>query len=301
MIDKHQSAWIEEGSQVGPGCSIGPYAIVRAGAVLGEGCVVEAQAVVSGGVLAGKGVTLGSGCFIGPGAQLAAGVRISPRASVDSRVDESVLIGQEAVIGSQAVIHAGVTIGNQAVIEAGAVVMRNVPATAVVSGNPAKIIRYVTTPRAAPPIYQPDQTSPIQTGVRGVTIHHLPLIEDLRGNLSFGEASRHVPFEIKRYFLTFEVAGEEIRGEHAHRKLQQFLICPYGRLHLMADDGRNREEFILDRPNLALYLPPLVWGVQYRFSPGAVLLVFCSDYYDPADYIRDYVEFVALVRDGPDA
>jgi dTDP-4-dehydrorhamnose 3,5-epimerase-like enzyme len=99
---------------------------------------------------------------------------------------------------------------------------------------------------------------------------------------------------VKRYFLTFDVASEEVRGEHAHRRLHQFAICVSGRLHIFADDGRNREEFILDRPTLALHLPPMVWGVQYRFSPGAVLMVLCSDYYDPGDYIRDYSQFLEL-------
>ena len=190
---------------------------------------------------------------------------------------------------------AGTVIGNHAVVEPGAVVTRNVPATAIVAGNPARIVRYVDA-ISAPVNPPPDGAFPriVKTGVRGVTLHPLPLIEDLRGNLSFGEAKRHVPFEVKRYFLTFDVTTEEARGEHAHRTLEQFLICVHGRLHIVADDGQAREEFILDRPNLGLYLPPMVWGVQYRFSPGAVLLVLCSDVYEPADYIRDYADFRAL-------
>jgi UDP-2-acetamido-3-amino-2,3-dideoxy-glucuronate N-acetyltransferase len=70
----------------------------------------------------------------------------------------------------------------------------------------------------------------------------------------------------------------------------------HGRVHILADNGQVREEFILDRPNVGLHLPPMIWGVQYRFSPGAVLLVLCSDLYDPGDYIRDYSSFLAERR-----
>ena len=132
-----------------------------------------------------------------------------------------------------------------------------------------------------------------ETRIPGVNVFHMPVFEDLRGNLSVGEIGKHVPFEVKRYFLTFEVESEEARGEHAHRTLHQMLLCVHGRVHILADNGKVREEFILDRPNVGLHLPPMVWGVQYRFSPGAVLLVLCSDVYDPGDYIRDYRAFVA--------
>jgi dTDP-4-dehydrorhamnose 3,5-epimerase-like enzyme len=128
-----------------------------------------------------------------------------------------------------------------------------------------------------------------------VTLHGLPRVDDLRGLLSFGETGRHVPFEIKRYFIVFGVPGEHIRGEHAHRTLHQFLICVHGSCHAVADDGNSREEFVLDQPSTGLYLPPMVWGVQYKYSADAVLLVFTSDVYDPADYIRDYNEFLQLV------
>ena len=125
-------------------------------------------------------------------------------------------------------------------------------------------------------------------------MHRLPLIEDLRGFLSFGEVTRQVPFEIKRYFLVFQVTSEKIRGEHAHRKLHQFLICVHGRCHIVADDGNNREEFMLDSPSVGIHLPPMVWSAQYRYSRDAVLLALVSDVYEPDDYIRDYSEFLRL-------
>lgn len=134
------------------------------------------------------------------------------------------------------------------------------------------------------------------TRVRGVNLHRLPLVQEPRGSLSFGEFGRHVPFIVKRYFLVFNVAGGEIRGEHAHRSLRQFLICVNGACHITADDGETRQEFVLNHPATALELPPLCWSVQDRFTPDCVLLVLASECYDPADYIRDYSEFQSLRR-----
>jgi dTDP-4-dehydrorhamnose 3,5-epimerase-like enzyme len=135
------------------------------------------------------------------------------------------------------------------------------------------------------------------TSVRGVTLHRLPLVEDLRGRLTAGEFADQVPFRPLRYFLVFDVPGKEVRGEHAHRTCHQFLVCLRGSVSVVADDGAASEEFELNEPNLGLYLPPMVWAIQYRYSSDALLLVFASDHYDAADYIRDYAEFRAAL--GP--
>jgi hypothetical protein len=99
-----------------------------------------------------------------------------------------------------------------------------------------------------------------------------------------------------RYFITFGVPNEEGRGEHAHRECAQFLLSAGGSCKVMVDDGTSREEFLMDRPTLGIYIPPLVWGAEYDHSTDSRLLVFASHHYDPADYIRDYGEFVAAVR-----
>ena len=136
------------------------------------------------------------------------------------------------------------------------------------------------------------------TSIEGVTLHRLPSAADLRGQLSYAEIGRHVPFEVKRLFLVYGVAGKEVRGEHAHRALRQFLVCVHGQCSIVADDGTRREEFLLDDPSLGLHLPPLVWAVQYKHASEAVLLVLASERYDPADYIRDYSEFLRLLAAG---
>ena len=127
--------------------------------------------------------------------------------------------------------------------------------------------------------------------MRGVTLHHMREVEDMRGNLSVAELGREVPFDVKRYFLVYGVPNMEIRGEHAHLQCHQFLIAVKGSLHVVADDGRQREEIVLDRPSLGLHLPPMTWGMQYRYSADAVLLVLASHHYDAADYVRDHDQF----------
>jgi hypothetical protein len=117
----------------------------------------------------------------------------------------------------------------------------------------------------------------------------------LRGNLTAGDFEKELPFQPKRHFLVFGVPGQEVRGEHAHHECHQFLIAPHGSVSVVADDGSARREVLLDHPSLGLYLPPLTWGIQYKYSSDAVLLVFASHPYDPDDYIRDYDDFLEIL------
>jgi dTDP-4-dehydrorhamnose 3,5-epimerase-like enzyme len=132
------------------------------------------------------------------------------------------------------------------------------------------------------------------TAVAAVTVHRLPSAKDLRGSLMYAEAQRHLPFQIERIFVTYGVPSQEVRGEHAHRTLHQFLICVHGSCHVIADDGASREEFRLDDPTTGVYIPPMVWATEYQHSPDAVLIVLASAPYDPDDYIRNYGEFRRL-------
>ena len=183
-------------------------------------------------------------------------------------------------------------------VGAGAVVTSDVPPMAIVAGNPARIVGYdgAGSLSAGAVSTIPAEVGVSATRVAGVTLHRLPHVHDMRGNLSFGEIGNQIPFEVKRYFLVYSVASKEIRGEHAHRSLHQFLICVHGRCHVVADDGTNRQEFVLDSPTIGLHLPPMVWGIQYKYTEDAVMLVLASDKYDPASYIRDYSEFLELVK-----
>ena len=124
------------------------------------------------------------------------------------------------------------------------------------------------------------------------------MVRDLRGNLSARELGDGLPFQPKRYFIVVDVPSREVRGEHAHRHCAQLLVCLKGRVCCVVDDGKGREEIVLDSPETALHIPPMVWGVQYGYSEDAVLLVLASEEYDPDDYIRDYDAFLAERRGG---
>ena len=127
----------------------------------------------------------------------------------------------------------------------------------------------------------------------------LPKIPDPRGNLTFIEGGRHIPFDIKRVFYLYDVPTGEDRGEHAHKELQQFLICLSGSFDVTLDDGRTKSVTKMNRPWRGLYIPPMIWTSEVNFDSGSVCLVLTSDYYNEADYIRDYNEFLDVkLRDG---
>ena len=115
------------------------------------------------------------------------------------------------------------------------------------------------------------------------------------GKLSFIESSKDIPFEIKRVYYLYDVKCR--RGFHAHKSLQQYLICVNGSCKILLDDGKERKEITLDNPNVGLYIGPSNWREMYDFSNGAVLLVLASEYYDESDYIRDYGEFIKYLKE----
>lgn len=132
--------------------------------------------------------------------------------------------------------------------------------------------------------------------VEGVVVHHSPIIEDPRGNLASLELGRGLPFAPARLFVVFGVPSKQVRGSHAHRVCRQLLVCLSGSVACIVDDGRHRQEFLLDGPELALEVPPMVWAVQHEYTADARLLVLASHPYDADDYIRSYDEFLSARR-----
>ena len=124
------------------------------------------------------------------------------------------------------------------------------------------------------------------------SVIQLPKINDQRGNLTFVEENKHVPFEIKRVFYIYDIPTAQNRGAHANRKLHQFLICLSGSLDVNLDDGYNKKTIHLNRPWEGLYIPPMVWGSETNFDAGTIYLILASDFYDESDYYRDYNEFI---------
>ena len=130
--------------------------------------------------------------------------------------------------------------------------------------------------------------------VKGVRLYELRhVIDRARGNLTVGEFGGELPFVPRRFFLTYQIPQRTVRGEHAHRSCEQFLVCVRGSCVVSVDDGTNRDEFRLDRPTLGVYVPPMVWAVEHQHSWDSTLMVFASEHYDPEDYIRDYAGFLA--------
>ncbi len=120
---------------------------------------------------------------------------------------------------------------------------------------------------------------------------------DDRGQLVAIEAMKDLPFEVKRVYYIYDTLPGVRRGFHAHRNLQQILVCVHGSCKILLDNGFQQENILLDKPNEGLYIANDMWREMYDFSEGAVLLVLASEYYDEADYIRNYDEFKKLVRD----
>jgi len=131
-------------------------------------------------------------------------------------------------------------------------------------------------------------------------IIELPKILDRRGNLTFIEACRHVPFDIKRVYYLYDVPGGASRGGHAHRRLQQFIIAASGSFTVFTDNGHKKEDFYLNRSYYGLYIPTMTWREIDNFSSGSVCLVLASELYDEEDYIRDYKKFKKLAVGGKD-
>lgn len=123
----------------------------------------------------------------------------------------------------------------------------------------------------------------------------LPKIEDHRGNLTFIEQCRHIPFEIKRVYYLYDVPGGGVRGGHAHKNLHQFIIAASGSFDVILKDGQNNVRHHLNRSYYGLYIPPMVWRELDNFSSGSVCIVLASDYFAEDDYIRDYDDYLKAV------
>jgi len=300
-----------ESPRIGAGSRIWAFAHVLAGARIGADCNICDHVFIENDVVIGDRVTVKCGVQLWDGLRIEDDVFIGPNATFTNdrfprskrypKAFATTTVERGASIGANATLLPGITVGAHAMVGAGAVVTRSVPPGAVVTGNPARIVgyadkRHTQIPRAHSSGAALGAIRP--TTVKDVTLHELREVQDMRGNLSVGDFGDQIPFQAARYFLVYDVPSKEIRGEHAHRQCAQFLISVKGSIHAVADDACNREEFVLDKPSLGLFLPPMTWGIQYRYSPDAVLLVFASERYDPADYIRDYGEFLKLVKNA---
>ena len=301
----HPQALLES-ARVGAGTRVWAFAHVQPGAVIGRDCNICDHVFIENDVVVGDRVTIKCGIQLWDGLRVEDDVFLGPNVTfTNDRYPRSgqhldrypeTIVKRGASIGANATILPGLVIGTAAMIGAGSVVTRDVPANAVVVGNPGRIVRYTSEAGVLPTASTVPQATGSEEGscvVDGVRVLRTRTIKDLRGNLVARQLGSGLPFEPQRCFLVYDVPTKELRGEHAHRQCKQFLVCVGGSVNVLCDDGEHRQEFTLDSPEIGLYIGPMVWGTQYRYSKDAVLMVLASLPYDANDYIRDYDTFLA--------
>lgn len=272
-----------------PGARIGSDANVCDSVFIENDVVLGDRVTVKCGVQLWDGLRVEDDVFIGPNATFA-NDRFPRSKQLPSEFLETTL-RRGSSIGAGAVILPGLTIGEGAMVGAGAVVTRDVPPRVTVAGNPAQIIGYTGTGRSnsAMEMSQPASGFESQPNARGsgllVDLHRVP---DLRGELVAAEVGRELPFAPQRVFIVHSVPSRRVRGEHAHRECAQFLIAVSGSVRVVLEDSHSRREVVLDAQHQGLLIKPMTWGVQYNYSPDAVLMVLASHPYDENDYIRSY-------------
>ncbi|MCX5948926.1 MAG: WxcM-like domain-containing protein [Cyanobacteria bacterium] len=307
----HSSSQVEA-KRIGSGTTIWQFVVILEGAEIGSDCNICSHCFIENNVRIGNRVTVKSGVqmwdgividddvFVGPNVTFTND--LWPRSKQHLSSYPTTHLKRGASIGAGSVILPGISIGSGAMVGAGSVVTKDVPPQAMVYGNPARIIGYAKSDAPVRSQHFPADSGSslnqmpetLKSSVQGVYLLKLSSFADLRGSLCVADVAKDLPFTPQRFFIVHDVPSKYVRGEHAHHVCEQFLVCAAGSCSVVVDDGCEREEFRLDVPNLGLYLPPLVWGIQYKFSPSASLLVFASHPYDPDDYIRDYNKFLLL-------
>jgi acetyltransferase-like isoleucine patch superfamily enzyme/dTDP-4-dehydrorhamnose 3,5-epimerase-like enzyme len=309
---EHELSLVES-ANVGRNTRVWAFAHILPGAVIGEDCNVCDHVFIENDVIVGDRVTIKSGVQLWDGIRLGDDVFVGPNATFTndpfprSRVYQDgvvhTVVERNASIGANATVLPGVRIGQNAMVGAGAVVTTDVPANAIVMGNPARISGY------SPVGSLPDGTgsTDISTvggdgrggvlGRSGVRLIRVATHTDLRGSL-VALQDDEIPFSPQRLFTVFAVPSKEVRGEHAHKRCEQLLTCVAGSVEVLWDDGVERGQVTLNSPAMSLYMPAQIWGSQFKFSADAVLVVLASLRYDPDDYIRTYDEFMRAY--GPD-
>jgi UDP-2-acetamido-3-amino-2,3-dideoxy-glucuronate N-acetyltransferase len=296
----HEKA-ICESTNIGQGSRVWAFAHILPGAQIGKNCNICDSVFIENDVVVGDNVTIKCGVQLWDGTKVYDDVFIGPNVTFSNdkyprskqypKEFAKTVIEHGASIGANATILPGVVIGKGAMVGAGTVVTCSVPPYATVIGNPGRIVNYHTELLSADVVIHPRSEEAVLT-VQGCKLIKLPAFHDMRGSLVACEYSKDLPFNPKRSFLVHSVKTDKVRGEHAHKECLQFLVVITGELSVVIDDGRNRQEVRLSSPEYGLLIPNGVWGVQYKFSADAVLMVFASDPYCDKDYIRNYTDFL---------
>ena len=278
---------ILEQAQIGSDCNICSHVFIENEVVIGN------KVTIKSGVQIWDGVTLEDEVFVGPNVSFTNDK--FPRSKKHQKKVMQTIIRRGASISSGAIILPGIEVGENAMIGAGAVVTNNVPANAIVKGNPGRITGYVDSSQidvAQNYSSIEGEVSNTLIDVKGVEIITLKTFSDIRGNIAITNIKEDIPFVPKRFYMIYGVPSKETKGQYALKTCHQFITCARGSCKILLDDGKNRKEILLDSPRIGLYIHPKVWVSQYRFSEDALLSVFASEEYNPEDYIRNYSEFL---------
>lgn len=301
----HPKSLVEDGAVIGKRTRVWAYAHILSGAKIGADCNICDQVFIENDVLVCDRVTIKCGVQLWDGVTLEDDVFIGPNATfTNDKAPRSkqyperyleTIVRKGASIGANATLLPGINIGAGAMVGAGAVVTGDVPPMAIVVGNPARIVGYMdTTEKQACIAGNAGELA--HSEVKGVQLHQIQNVKDLRGDLAALEWEKELPFNPKRIFFVYNVPNSSVRGEHAHKICHQFLLCVHGSISVVVDDGNNREEYLLNQPHIGIHIPPEVWGIQYKYSSDAVLLVLASHEYDSDDYIRDYDKYLTYME-----
>jgi acetyltransferase-like isoleucine patch superfamily enzyme/dTDP-4-dehydrorhamnose 3,5-epimerase-like enzyme len=299
----HENAIVDNDVTIGSGTRVWAFSHILSGSIIGKNCNICDHVFIEGnrvgdnvtikcGVQLWDGVTLEDNVFVGPNVTFTNNP--FPRSRQWLKENYKTVVKKGVTIGANATILPDIVLGENCMIGAGSVVTSNVPPNAIVKGNPARIDGYISD-RSAPGILP--RVHPTRTcSIDGARLVELPVVEDVRGELLFGQFNDNLPFLPKRFFIVSSVPNHKVRGEHAHREIDQFLVCMHGSVHVVVDNGVQRCEIVLDDKKYGLYIPKMIWATQYKYSHDAMLLVLASDVYDADEYIRDYDEFLELKK-----
>ena len=295
-----------ESKNIGKDTRIWAFVHILPNAVIGKNCNICDHVFIENNVKIGNNVTVKCGVQIWDGIEIEDNVFIGPNVTFTNDIfprsnqhpDKylETKIEKGASLGANSTILPGIVIGQNSMIGAGSVVTHSVPANAIVVGNPANITSYVNLQNIETGITENEELIEFFEIIDNVKLYNFKSHKNLRGSLVAGEFDKDLPFIPKRFFIVYNVPNKKIRGEHAHKTCEQFLICIKGKISAMVDNGQQRKQVELDSTQKGLYIPAMVWGTQYNYSDDAVLLCFASKNYNNSDYIRDYSEYLKLIK-----
>jgi len=309
-VSIHPKAIVETKS-VGKNTRVWAFAHILPQAVIGENCNICDHVFIENDVRVGDNVTIKCGVQLWDGIEIEDNVFIGPNVTFTNdplprskkkppRFSRT-LVKKGASIGANATILPGITIGQNAMVGAGSVVTIDVPANAVVKGNPAQIDGYISFKTRGKPVKITetagiDSLEKVKLNVDGVKLLKIPVFHDLRGALTYGQYPENLPFMPRRFFIVYDVPSSKVHGQHAHRTLEQLLICLRGSIHINVDNGKDSDAIVLNNSGYGLYISPLIWASQYKYTADGMLLVLASDVYDEKEYIRDYDEYLSILK-----